>query len=201
MSSTCACSLQVVDAGVSTEILCEIVIVVRSNLTLFLKKTQLLALLGPSTRLKNLEQNDQLTALELQVNSSQDLYFQLWTLQYLALHRESYLYMYMKPFRSQNGELSFPTGRNSISLYLFSQNPKYRFILFQYVTLHICAKFIDPQSTIDEKQCSQIWTCFWARRRNNIPQGNCNFFRPYYSDILINHREQQIVGRKTRNLE
>ena len=21
----------------------------------------------------------------------------------------------------------------------------------------------------------QIWTCFWARRRNNIPQGNCNF--------------------------
>ena len=65
LSSTCACSLQVVDAGVSTEILCEIVIVVRSNLTLFLQKTQLLALLGPSTRLKNLQQNDHLTALEL----------------------------------------------------------------------------------------------------------------------------------------
>ena len=107
----------------------------------------------------------------------------------------------MKPFRSQNGELSFPTGQSSISLYFFSHNPKCRFILFQYVTVHICAKFIDLQSTIDEKLCSLIWTCFWARRRNNIPQGNCNFFRPNYSCMFINHCEQQIVGRKTWNLE
>ena len=35
-------------------------------------------------------------------------------------------------------------------------------------------KFGDLKPTI-EKRRPQIWTCFWARHRNNIQQGNCNF--------------------------
>ena len=75
----------------------------------------------------------------------------------------------------QNGELSFSNGRNSISRYFFSQNPKCRFILFQYTNIFLCAKFGDLKPTIDEKRRPQIWTCFWARRRNKIPQDNCDF--------------------------
>ena len=41
----------------------------------------------------------------------------------------------------QNGELrlSFSNGRNSISRYFFSQNPKCRFFLFQYTNFYLCA--------------------------------------------------------------
>ena len=36
----------------------------------------------------------------------------------------------------QNGELPFCNGRNSISRYFFSKNPKCRFILFQYTNVY-----------------------------------------------------------------
>ena len=75
----------------------------------------------------------------------------------------------------QNGELSFPNGRNSISRYFLSQSPKCRFILFQYTNVFLCAKFWWSKGKIDEKWRPQICTCFWARLRNNIPQGNCDF--------------------------
>ena len=75
-------------------------------------------------------------------------------------------------FVLQNGELSFSNGRNSISRYFFSQNPKCQFILFQYTNVYLCG---DLKPIIDENWCPQILTCFWARRRNNIPQGYCNF--------------------------
>ena len=52
---------------------------------------------------------------------------------------------------------------------------KCRFILLQYSNVFLCAKFGDLKPRIDEKRRPQIWTCFWARRRNNIPQGNCDF--------------------------
>ena len=80
-------------------------------------------------------------------------------------------------FVLQNCELSFPYGQNSISRYFFSQNPKCRFFCFicKYTNVHLCAKFGDLKLTINEKQGAQIWTCFWARCRNNIPQGSCNF--------------------------
>ena len=63
-------------------------------------------------------------------------------------------------FVLQYGELSFPNGRNSISRYCFSQNPKCRFILFQYTNVYLCAKFGDLKPTIDEKRRPQIWACF-----------------------------------------
>ena len=75
----------------------------------------------------------------------------------------------------QNGELSFPNGQNSISIYFFSQNPKCPFFLFQYTNVYLFTKFGDLKPSINEKRHPQIWTCFWARCRNNIPQGNCNF--------------------------
>ena len=75
----------------------------------------------------------------------------------------------------QNGELSFLNGRNSNSRYFFSQTSKCRFILFQYTNVILCATFGDLKPRIDEKRRPQIWTCFWARRRNNIPPGNCDF--------------------------
>ena len=75
----------------------------------------------------------------------------------------------------QNGELSFPNARNSISRYFFSQNLKFQFILFQYTNVYLCAKCGDLKPTTDENRRPQIWTCFWARRRNKIPKGNCDF--------------------------
>ena len=75
----------------------------------------------------------------------------------------------------QNGELSFRNGWNSISQYFFSQTEKCRFVLFQYSYVFLCAKFGDLKPTIDENQLLQIQTCFWARRRNKILQGNCDF--------------------------
>ena len=75
----------------------------------------------------------------------------------------------------QNGELSFPNGRNSISWYFLSQSPKCRFILFQYTNVFLCAKFGVLKRRIDEKRRPEIWTCFWARHRNKIAQGNCDF--------------------------
>ena len=65
--------------------------------------------------------------------------------------------------------------QNSISRYYFPQNPKCRFILFQYTNVYLCAKFGDQKPTIDENRRPQIRTCFWARCRNKIPQRNCNF--------------------------
>ena len=62
-----------------------------------------------------------------------------------------------------------------IPVYFFSQNPNFRFFLFQYTNVHFCAKFGGLNPTIDETQRPQIWTCFWARCRNNIQQGNCEF--------------------------
>ena len=58
--------------------------------------------------------------------------------------------------------------------------PKCWFILFHYTDVlncivFLCAKFGDLKPRIDEKRRPQIWTCFWARRRNKIPQGNCDF--------------------------
>ena len=97
----------------------------------------------------------------------------------------------------QNGELSFPNGCNSISLYFFSQNPKCRFILFQYTNVFLCAKFGDLKPTIDEKRRPQIWTCFWARRRNKKLQRNCNFISTKCFKMLIDHHDQQTVLRKT----
>ena len=52
----------------------------------------------------------------------------------------------------QNFELAFPNGRNSISRYFFSQNPKCWFILFQYTNVYLCANFGDLKPTIDEEQ-------------------------------------------------
>ena len=69
-----------VDDGNGTETLCILVIIVRGNLTLFLKKTQLLAPSGPSTGLQISEQNDQLTTFELHRGCIQPL-----TSQYRAL--------------------------------------------------------------------------------------------------------------------
>ena len=57
--------------------------------------------------------------------------------------------------------------------HFFSKNPKCQFILFQHTNVHLCAKFGDLKPTVDEKQ--RPWTCFWARHRNKIQQGNCNF--------------------------
>ena len=68
-----------VDAGIGTETLCIIIIIVRGNLTLSLHKTQLPAPSesGPSTGpgLLNSVQNDQLTTLDLRRA-------QPWTSQY-----------------------------------------------------------------------------------------------------------------------
>ena len=75
----------------------------------------------------------------------------------------------------QNGELSFPNGKNSSSQYFFFQNPKYQFILFDYTNAFLCAKFGGLKPTIDENRCPQNRNCFWARRRNKISQGNCDF--------------------------
>ena len=66
----------------------------------------------------------------------------------------------------QHGERSFSNGRNSISLYFFSQNPMCQFILFQYTYVQLCAKCSDLKPTIDENWRPQSWTCFWARCRN-----------------------------------
>ena len=55
----------------------------------------------------------------------------------------------------QNGELSFPNGQNSISLYFFSQNQSVdllQVILFQYTNVLLCAKFGGLKPTIDEKR-------------------------------------------------
>ena len=60
----------------------------------------------------------------------------------------------------QNSELSFSNGRNSISRYFFSQNPKCWIVLFQYTNVYLCAKFGDLKPTIDENQRPQIWTLF-----------------------------------------
>ena len=89
----------------------------------------------------------------------------------------------------QNGELSFPSCRNFSSPYFVSQYPKCRIILFQYTNFHLCAKFGDLKPTIDEKRRPQIRTCFWARRRNKIPERNCNFlstkcFKNVYWSLL-----------------
>ena len=75
----------------------------------------------------------------------------------------------------QNGALSFPNGQSSVSRYFFSQNPKCRFILFQYTNVYLCANFGDLKPTIYEKWHTEIWTCFWARRRNKIPQRKQKF--------------------------
>ena len=64
---------------------------------------------------------------------------------------------------------------HSISQYFFSKNPKCWFFLFPYTNVFLCAKFGDVKPRIDEKQHPQIWTCFWARCRNKIPRGNCDF--------------------------
>ena len=48
-------------------------------------------------------------------------------------------------------------------------------VLFQYTNVFLCAKFGDLKPMINETQRPQIWTCFWARCRNKIPQGNCDF--------------------------
>ena len=64
----------------------------------------------------------------------------------------------------QNGELSFPNGRNSISRYFFSQNQKYRFVLFQYTNLILCAKFGDLKPRIDEKRRPQAQKQHSARK-------------------------------------
>ena len=65
----------------------------------------------------------------------------------------------------QNGELSFPNCRNSIIRYFFSQISKCRYILFHILMY----------SSVDEKRRPQIRACFWARRRNKITHGNCDF--------------------------
>ena len=64
----------------------------------------------------------------------------------------------------QNGELSFPNGQISIFPYFFSQNPKCQFILFQYTSVYLCAKFGDQKPTIDKKLHPQIWACFCGTR-------------------------------------
>ena len=33
----------------------------------------------------------------------------------------------------------------------------------------------DLKPMIDEEPCPQIWACFWARLRNKIPKGNCDY--------------------------
>ena len=72
----------------------------------------------------------------------------------------------------QNVKCSVPNGQNSISRYFLSPSSKCRFVLFQYTNVFLWAKFGDLKPTIDEKRRPQIWTCFWARCRNKIPQGN-----------------------------
>ena len=70
----------------------------------------------------------------------------------------------------------FPMVEFQFPIFLLPK-PKVSIILFQYTNAFLCAKFGDLKPTIDEKQRPQIWTsgCFWVRRRNKIPQGNCDF--------------------------
>ena len=77
----------------------------------------------------------------------------------------------------QNGELSFPNGRNSISIYFFSKNPTFRTILFLYTNSYLCTKFGGLKPPI---------TCFWARRRNKVPEGKLRKLRLYFDQFLIN---------------
>ena len=89
-----------------------------------------------------------------------------WPISQNTQVKEYFLYMIWNHSVLQNGELAFSNGQNSISRYFFrffSHNPKFRFILFQYTNVYLCAKCGDLKPMIDEKQCPQIWTCFWAR--------------------------------------
>ena len=56
------------------------------------------------------------------------------------------------------------------------ENPKSLIILFQYTNVYLCAQLGDLNWTIETKQYTLIWTCFWTRHRNNIPQGTAISF-------------------------
>ena len=58
--------------------------------------------------------------------------------------------------------------RNSISRYFLSQKQKCRFILFQYTNVFLCAKLGGLKPRINEKRRPQIWTCFWAKRGDQL---------------------------------
>ena len=68
---------------------------------------------------------------------------------------------------AQNGELPFPYGQNSITLYSFHQNSKRRFILFQlqiqYANVNLFANFHDLKQTTDKMP--------------NFLKENCDFLR------------------------
>ena len=65
----------------------------------------------------------------------------------------------------QNGELSFPNGRNSIYLFLFSQNPKCWFIEFYSVSVYKRNKHC---RTLYRQRATSLQSA-------EITQENCNF--------------------------
>ena len=89
--------------------------------------------------------------------------------------KDCYLYRYMKPFRSAEWWTYFPQWSKFHFPIFLLPNPNCQFVLFQYTNVYLGAKFGNLKPTIDEKRRPQIWTCFWARHRRNIAQGNCNF--------------------------
>ena len=102
--------------------------------------------------------------------------------------KECYLFMSIKLFRSAEW-WTFISQWLKFHFPIFlvrAQNPKCLFILFQYTDVYLCAKFGELMPTINEMQRPQIWICFWARCKNKIPHGNCDFLlTKYFINIYL----------------
>ena len=87
--------------------------------------------------------------------------------------------MYMKPFCSAEWwTLIFQWSKFHFQIFLLPKPKVSIYSVLEYWCLPLW-KVWWSKPTIDENRRPQIWTCFWlkfwARRRNNISLGNCDF--------------------------
>ena len=85
-----------------------------------------------------------------------------------------------------------------------SQWSKFHFPIFSSETQGVDLFFFSILmfTSVQSLVCPQIfWTCFWARHRNKISRGNSDFISTICFKNVTDHHDQQIVLRKTWNLE
>ena len=86
-----------------------------------------------------------------------------------------HVYMSMKPFHSAEWwTFIFLWLKFHFPVFLLPKTKASIYSVSVYF-LYLCARFGDWKPTIYEKWRPQIRTCFWARCRNKIPHGNCDF--------------------------
>ena len=120
--------------------------------------------------------------------------------------------MYMKPFRSAEWWICIfqrsKFSRNSISRHFSSQNPKCRFIRFQYIDICLCAKLgdlsTDLKPTIDDssKRRPQILDLFMSKaQKQHSYKETAIFFRPsvsYFNRCAAENSKPRVMLRAQR---